>query len=455
MKIFFALSMVMTCLCSMAQSSNSFTVEFKPGQTTLGDKQKQAVNEAASKLKDGAVATFLPLVYDSTYDQYKFTQNAKEQAQAIADYAATCGFKLIGMPRNFPSSFSGLSIGVNMRYSKPAEMTAQTQIPAPKPETLDAHYPDKPSQFFIINPLRDTVVYGLEGTKLQFKAGSLLSKKPVKVELKEYYKLEDYLKNGLTTSSNGQLIQSGGSIYLNAKDNNNNARQIGIDQKIGVGVDFTMGKSDTAMLIFIKDPKVNDRINWVLPKTRQIVETWQMTETVIGPDGKVISKKNYNKEEWAKHQEEEKAKEEEARKKAEEERKKAEEESRLQTARNTTDMNMQSKLRIYDLGYINCDKFYKEPKTSIQFAADTLIGTEYYLVYTDIRGILKGDVSGKDVFFEDISQNRTATLLVVSIVNKQAYFFTCQIDPLSKSKPKIKLVAVSDAYLDQQLAVLK
>ncbi len=424
------------------QSSNSFLVVFNPDQTSMGDAQKKSVDDAAAKLKNGATATFLPLAYDSIYDLYRFTSKAKEQAQAIADYASTRGFSLIGMPRNFPSSFSGLSVGVNMKYTAPS-IAEQTQItPAQNPTSLNSFYPDKPSQFFIINPLRDTIIIGKEGTMLHFPAGSMLSKKPVEIELKEFYSFTDYLKNGLTTSSNGQLLITGGSIYLNAKENEGAKKQVGINQEIGVGVDFTLGKTDTAMQIFIKDPRVKDEVNWILPKTRTYRETWSMTEIVYGPGGTIISKKTYNsKEEWEKHLKEE------ADKKALEAKKNQE--------RELTELKMISKLQIYDLGFINCDKFYNEPVMDINFVADSLYGAEYYLVYTDIRGVLKGKVNNNIVRFSSISKSKSAVLIAVCIVDKQPYFFKCTVGANGKISSKIVLAPVTETYLDQQLAILK
>lgn len=424
-----------------AQSSNSFLVVFKPDQITMGESQKKTVDEAASKLKNGATVTFLPLAYDSLYDLYRFTNKAKEQAQAIADYASTRGFTLIGMPRNFPSSFSGLSIGVNMKYTAPTLPEVTTIVKTTNPAGLNSFYPDKPSQFFLINPLRDTIIIGQEGTLLHFPAGSMLSKKPVEIELKEFYSFTDYLKNGLTTSSNGQLLITGGSIYLNAKESEGSKKQVGINQDIGVGVDFTLGKSDTAMQIFIKDPRNKEEFNWILPKTRTVRESWSMTEIVYGPGGKIISQKTYNsKEEWDKHVKEE------ADKKAFE--------AKITKERAQTDLKMTSKLKIYDLGYINCDKFYDEPVVNLSFAADSLYGAEYYIVYTDIRGVLKGQVNNQVVQFNSIAKDRSAVLIAVCIVDKQPYFFKCTVVN-GKISSKIALQPVTEAYLDQQLAVLK
>lgn len=116
---------------------------------------------------------------------------------------------------------------------------------------------------------------------------------------------------------------------------------------------------------------------------------------------------------------------------------------------------MNSKLQVYDLGYINCDKFYNEPTMPLMVAIDDKFTAEYYLVYTDIRGVMKGDVSGMKVAFGSIAQNREAVLIAVSYVDKQAYYFKCTIGAGGKLTQKVALKPVEEKFLNQELALLK
>ncbi|MFM6983870.1 MAG: hypothetical protein ACKOXF_07040 [Chitinophagaceae bacterium] len=86
-----------------------------------------------------------------------------------------------------------MSVGVGLRFIKTPLASANFGL-----------FPEKPSQFFVIDPLKDTLIIGKEGTRLLFKKGSLMSTKKVQIELKEFYQLGDYIKSGLATVSNGK-----------------------------------------------------------------------------------------------------------------------------------------------------------------------------------------------------------------------------------------------------------
>jgi hypothetical protein len=446
-------------ICSLdnyAQLSNSFNIVFEPNQTSISDKQKTNIINAAKRLPIGVRATFYPLAYDSINDIYRFTNLASEQAKAIAEYASTVGFKLIGMPHNFPSSYSGMSVSVVMQYIQKIQLdTAITTVEQPLQNTpITSYFTPKPSQFFVINPLRDTVLFGNEGTKMVFRAGSLISKKPVQIELKEFYAMSDYIKNGLQTTSNGRFIQTGGSIYLNARENDAAKKQVQVNQNIGIGLDFTIGKNDTAMQIFIKDPKTPNEINWILPKKRTITQKWEMVETVLDANGKVISQKSYNKEEWA-----QKLKEDEEKKKAQEienariAKELEEEKKAIAIKENTSDL-MDTKLNTVDLGYINCDRFTNETVKSIALDADAKIPGEYYIVYSDIRGVMKGQSNDKKVVFNSISATKTAIIIGVSFIGKQAYFFKTLFINGKLSNEKIELKPIDESKLNEELKLL-
>lgn len=431
---------------------NNYIVVFKPDQTTIEDSQKSQITDIVKNLKVNAKISIYPLAHDPKQDLYYFSKKAGEQAKAIGEYAKTLGFEVIGMPRNFPSGYSGFSVSVNLRYANPVALETEEVTPELPDVGLNEHYPDKNSQFFIINPKRDTVVYGDEGTKLLFMAGSLDADKDVKIELKEFYKLDDYLKNGLQTVSNGNTLASGGSIYIDAHENDSKGKQVKVNKDIGIGVDFTNGKNDTAMKIFIKDPRQQE-FNWILPPTRTVSQSWSMTEITYDPYGKIIDKKVFNsKEEWEKHLKDKAAKAELEARKKEADRLKAEKEASI---RRETNLKMESNLKIYNLGYINCDKFMDEPLINFIVNADTSRAAEYFLIYPEINSVLKGNTDGNKVYFSRISKIREAILIAVCFIGKQAYFFKCKIGQNGKLNSRVILAPVSESFVNEQLAALK
>jgi hypothetical protein len=80
------------------------------------------------------------------------------------------------------------------------------------------------SQFHTINANRDTVFYGIDGTEIVYTANSLMNaegklyKGKAIFELKEVTKLETMIQSGLTTTSDGEIIESGGMVYLQPTD---------------------------------------------------------------------------------------------------------------------------------------------------------------------------------------------------------------------------------------------
>ncbi|MBI3234741.1 MAG: hypothetical protein HYZ42_12010, partial [Bacteroidetes bacterium] len=260
----------------------------------------------------------------------------------------------------------------------------------------------------------------------------------------------------------GQLIQTGGSIYLNTTDNATN-KSVALKNQKSIGIDFTDGKGDQDMEIFVKDMS-SAKMNWVPQKNETSTSSWKMTETTMDAQGNVISQNSYNtEEEWKKHLKEE----EDKKLKAERERVKQElaaEKERVKqaaeqkkNAKNIGKINetMSKHMQTQNLGYINCDKFYNEPTTSIYIATNSKVFTEYYLIYIDVRGVMNGVLAGNKVEFNNIAKNRQATLVAVSFADKKAYFYKTSVNPTSANNIQIALQEVTEAYVDQQLALIK
>lgn len=94
------------------------------------------------------------------------------------------------------------------------------------PETIiaDLYSPDQlPAQAFVISNLSDTTLTSKSGTTFRISKNTFTGlngepiTKPVVIELKEALKPTDIVMANLTTTFNGQPLQSGGMIYLDAK----------------------------------------------------------------------------------------------------------------------------------------------------------------------------------------------------------------------------------------------
>ena len=431
--------------------STTFNLYFNRSQTEVLAKQKLELEKLAYKFTKPTRITIVPLVFDVNRNTWIYSANSEKQVNSIISYAKYLGFKVIGSPENFPSGYYGRSRSVVLQVIpgvKPIDRSCKDLENLRNP--LLPLFGVKPSQYFTIDPLKDTILYGNEGTVLFFKAKSLLAKDSVQVELKEYYSLADYVKSALPSVSNGKLLETGGTIYLDAKLKKNPTQKVALNKAKGVGIDFTIGKSDDEMSVFYRDKRSPSKLNWVQQGKRKvsITKKWSMTETKLGPDGEVLYERVFHsKDEWNKYRDSLGME-----RKKEEARVKKEGEKRAALAKNRKEM--EGKLKAFDLGLINCDKFYNEETAPFAFKKTDTMNTAYYLVFTDIRGVLNGNVDGTGrVSFGNIPKNASAHVLAVSYTGGKAYFDKEKINTASTAV-SINMQVVSKSSINAELAAL-
>ncbi|WP_250433763.1 energy transducer TonB [Hanstruepera flava] len=86
----------------------------------------------------------------------------------------------------------------------------------------------------------------------------------VQLEVTEYYKLSDMLLGNLSTTSNGEALETGGMLYINATKN---GKKLKLQKQISLAFPFTKPKPD--MQLF--SGKKNDgNINWIPNGNRKI-----------------------------------------------------------------------------------------------------------------------------------------------------------------------------------------
>jgi len=105
-----------------------------------------------------------------------------------------------------------------------AMIKEETQVTQYAPESPLCSPKKIISQFHNINANRDTVFYGTDGTEIVYTANSLMNADGklyngiAIFELKEVTNLETMIRSGLTTTSDGEIIESGGMVYLQPTD---------------------------------------------------------------------------------------------------------------------------------------------------------------------------------------------------------------------------------------------
>jgi mono/diheme cytochrome c family protein len=116
-----------------------------------------------------------------------------------------------------------------------------------------------PTQHFLINPAKDTVLKTAGGVLLHIEKESFAgASDPFTLDVKEALTIQDIVKAGLTTRSNGQLLSSGGMLYVNAADE---AIRIVKQLKVSMPtIDYNVN-----MQLFKGEEKEGE-INWTNPK---------------------------------------------------------------------------------------------------------------------------------------------------------------------------------------------
>jgi hypothetical protein len=128
-----------------------------------------------------------------------------------------------------------------------------------------------PLQQFIIEGGRHQIITGLKGCSFLFPANCFVDEKDllvngkVVIELREVNGIEDFIKSGITTLSDGKLLASDGCFYLNAKQNNKNLK---LKSNYSVYSSLPHSRKIDGMQFFKGDAESND-INWKLVENKK------------------------------------------------------------------------------------------------------------------------------------------------------------------------------------------
>jgi cytochrome c2 len=118
-----------------------------------------------------------------------------------------------------------------------------------------------PAQTFVIDITKDTVLTTQKGALIRIPKDALKADNNiVKLEVKEAYSMEDIVKAGLTTTSNGKPLRSGGMFYLNPVGDN----KVTITQPISIATPTAF--LDSNMKLFKGEVQGDSTINWTDPK---------------------------------------------------------------------------------------------------------------------------------------------------------------------------------------------
>lgn len=121
-----------------------------------------------------------------------------------------------------------------------------------------------PTQLFTINPAKDTVIETMGGIVFAIPAGAFVNAKdPMTLEIREALTPMDIMKAGLSTTSNGELLETGGMFYLNARDGETS---LALNPDKPVYANIPTNEIRPNMQLFEGERTADGGINWVNPK---------------------------------------------------------------------------------------------------------------------------------------------------------------------------------------------
>ena len=282
---------------------------------------------------------------------------------------------------------------------------------------------------FKIYPDTEQVIYGNQGTVVRFPANCFSTQglgdlNEIEITLCEYYTLEDLLLSGLTTASADRIIETGGTIYIEARYKKK-ILHLKTDHPIEIffpsemdelknGMKPFEGKSRDGLIDW--DIESNGNVKKIIEGTQLFVEE-QDVEDSLDWDGEEMFGEGYY----------------------------AEADGYL--------------MKVGKMGFINCDRFYDFPvKIDLIVSVDSDVKMSYRLVFEDIKSVLPGYEYSPEgsMKFPNLPKGKQAIVIAYSISKKtkQAQFAYASVKLDKEHKIYLTPKTMSIADLQKELSAL-
>jgi cytochrome c2 len=217
-----------------------------------GDESLRQAVEVQKNLRAGIERLGMKAATASTFKKMTLKNKLYKWGAATVAVTAIATSIYYGMNPN-----SSSNEGVNITY----ELPATNENGGTDWATADRNLP---TQLFEINPDKDTVIETMNGLVFAIPAGAFLNANdPVTLEIREAVTPMDIMKGGLSTTSNGELLETGGMFYINAR-NGETSLKINPDKPVYANV--PTNEIRPGMQLFDGERKPDGSINWVNPK---------------------------------------------------------------------------------------------------------------------------------------------------------------------------------------------
>ena len=325
---------------------------------------------------------------------------------------------------------------IDLSDVKDAEPTSNIKISKAAQKALLNNFVNqlkKPEQTFIIDATKNHTITCNDGTKLYIKANTFVTKQNalvtgnVKLVITECYTYTDIIANGLHTQSNGNLLQTGGMVNINAYQIEQ-VLQINISNPIQVVMPTTHKKTDMQLFNLVNNNWVANG-QWQRNTTNQFSYQNDVIRHSIG--GYTIKKYGFKKPfEFLN---------------ITINKKKRTIYIPYYSTTNYYDSNIDSifvnlnnyTFNLRNFGWINCDRFSNMQTTNLEITtteieSDIQIST---LIFPKINSVMNGYSNNNKIYFSAIPRNEKVTLIAFKATNNKV--LTC-IQSLNTSAASAK-----------------
>jgi len=275
----------------------------------------------------------------------------------------------------------------------------------------------KKPQAFIINNRRDTVIYGKEGTRLTIPANAFETKENITLLLTEFYSIDDMIRQKLTTRCDGHQLMTGGMIYLDARNKNEEL----VDLKKGalLRLDMPRPNADASMELFYgydyyrnDITSVIDSINW--SRTNQFFTNTDKNSVgliQISPISRKFAKRDTA---WITNKEKPNSPFRYF-------LKDTITGTRISDRKADSIATQRFGVNINRLGWINCDRFYNDSRPKVELIVDLGDNPDNFntmLVFDKLASILpRSSRQGNTIRFSNLPEGEAARIVAFGIKN--------------------------------------
>lgn len=432
-------------LVAMSQTVSRHNVFFAANSSNLQGSSARVVASVYKKLPAGnQIRLGIEGPISRHHDNMERNRITAARTHSILSFLKTItqeNDNFIVVDANNHNSFMQAELAARREFDLEILLTKAPAWVEPAFASIDEFLPI-PVQTFTINPKEANRLVGEQGTVINIASNTLtlgngLVPNQMTIELKEVYGNGQIVQANLHTCSGGRMLNSGGTIHLNAHTDGKKAK---IADGKELKLEFPHGETISEnMETFNGRVDRNGNFDWI-PNSREQMQI-ELRESFFINGEEVSAKEYYDRiEAW------------ENRKAAQE----REAEIEQQVAANEEAMNAYL-LNSDQLGWINCDEFMEvENTTEVIVMVDTTLRPSVRMVFDDISAVLNGDYDERAgiVRFSDVPVGRSVRLVGYSIMENVPYMANTSVTVSAGLKKNLTLAQTTKPQMEADLASL-